>query len=183
MSEPRANFYPASISSGVTNMSYVGGPTYVGPNGINLLFPFTVANNVLDINPINNFNVNSGTNPDNQGSTVRLSGSFTNVSDIGVNFKIYIKNCTWNGRTIPNVSSISVYKPANVTQVQQLDETFVGHMDSTSYTVTGGPPPSNFALQFPRYGITYAFLTPLVVKATDQSGHVFYITFVSSWDK
>jgi hypothetical protein len=69
-----------------------------------------------------------------------------------------------------------------MTKVQQLDETFIGHMSAVPYTVTSNAPPTNFALQFTGYGVTYAFLTPLVLKATDSNGHHFYITLVSSWD-
>lgn len=183
MTEPRpVQFYPAGIASGVTNISYASGPTYVGPNGINLLFPFTVVNNVLDIRTINNFNLSSGALPQNAGTTVTVSGSMRSVLNIGENFKTYIKNCTWGGRTIPNISSIQLNFPTSVTQVQQLDERFVGQMNSASYNVTDAAPPSNLALPLSGFGVTFVLLKPLVVKAVDSNGRTFYITFVTSWD-
>lgn len=175
------NFF-ANVSSGSPSIVYASGPTYVGPNSINLLFPFSISSGVLEVALVNNFSV-SGSLPQNMGATVKLSGSQQRVSNIGPNFKSYIKNRTWGDRTITNVNSISVFTPAQMTQVQQLDETFVGHMNEVSYKVTGGAPPSNFALQFSGFGVTWAFLTPLVIRATDSTGHMFYITFVTSWSQ
>jgi hypothetical protein len=183
MTDARAlQFYPAAIASGVTNISYASGPTYVGPNGVNLLFPFTVANNVIEINPINNFNLNSGIVPQNAGTTVTVSASVKSVFNIGNNFRTYIKNCTWSGRTIPNISSIRVHFPTSVTQVQQLDERFVGEMNTTSFNVTDAAPPSNLAIPLSGFGVTFIFSKPLVIRAVDSNGRTFYITFVTSWD-
>lgn len=179
---PKAlNFTPAAVSAGVSNITYISGPTYVGPNSINLLFPFTLSNGVLDVSLINNFSLSTGV-PQKLGATVRLSSSSKNVTSIGGNLRTYIKNCTWGANTITDASSISVYTPASMTMVQQLDETFVGHMDASPYKVTSGPPPTNFALQFQGFGVTYVFLTPLVLKARNSSGNNFYITLFSSWD-
>jgi hypothetical protein len=116
------------------------------------------------------------------GATVALSGSSRTANQIGSNLRTYIKNCTWDGRTITDASSISVHIPAKMTQVQQLDETFIGRMSAVPFKVTNGPPPSNFALQFPGFGITSIFLTPLVLRATSSTGQTFYITLVTSWD-
>ena len=180
---PKAlNFTPAAISSGVSNITYISGPTYVGPNSINLLFPFTLSNGVLNINLINNFTLNTGV-PQKMGATVRLSGSSKNATSIGSNLRTYIKNRTWGSNTITDESTISVHTPATMTMVQQLDETFIGQMDGSPFTVTSGPPPSNFALQFPGFGVTFVFLTPLVLKARNSSGQNFYITLNSSWDR
>lgn len=174
-------FYPITVSSGRPNWSYVSGPTYLGPNGTNLLFPFTLLNGVLEIVLRNNFTLSTDV-PQNMGVTVSLSGSTKKVTSIGANLRSYIKNCTWDGRTIPNASSISVHTPSSMTQVQQLDESFVGQTSSVAYKVTSGAPPANFALQFAGFGVTFAFLTPLVLKATDSAGRQFYITLLSSWD-
>jgi hypothetical protein len=179
---PRAmGFYPVTVSSGRPTWSYVSGPTYLGPNGTNLLFPFTLSNGLLELVLRNNFTLSTGV-PQMMGATVSLSGSTRKVTSIGPNLRAYIKNCTWDERTIPNASSISVHTPGSMTQVQQLDESFVGRTSSVAYKVTGGAPPSNFALQFPGFGVTFAFLTPLVLKATDNLGRQFYITLLSSWD-
>jgi hypothetical protein len=179
---PKAlTFLPATVASGVSNISYISGPTYVGPNSINLLFPFVLSNGVLDVNLVNNFSLNTGL-PQKLGATVRLSGNSKNATSIGSNLRTYIKNRTWGTHTITDASSISVYTPAAMTMVQQLDETFVGHMDASPYCVTSGAPPSNFALQFPGYGVAYVFLTPLVLNAKDSAGNNFYITLFSSWD-
>jgi hypothetical protein len=180
---PKAlNFTPAAISTGVSNISYISGPTYVGPNSINLLFPFSLSNGVLNLNLVNNFTLNTGV-PQKMGATVRLSGTSRNATSIGSNLRTYIKNRTWGTNTIPDASSIVVHTPASMTMVQQLDETFIGQMDGSPFSVTNGPPPSNFALQFPGFGITYVFLTPLVLKARNASGQNFYITLFSSWDR
>jgi hypothetical protein len=180
--QPKAlQFYPAPALSGQKNVSYVSGPTYVGPNSCNLLFPFNISSGVLEVNLVNNFTLSNGV-PQKMGATVTLSTTTKTVSAIGSNLRAYIKNCTWAGRTITDASTISVYTPATMAMVQQLDETFVGHMGAVPYTVTSAPPPSNFALQYSGFGVTYAFLTPLVLKATASDGHVFYITLVSSWD-
>jgi hypothetical protein len=180
---PKAlNFTPAAISTGVSNITYISGPTYVGPNSINLLFPFSLSNGVLNLNLVNNFSLSTGV-PQKMGATVRLSGTSKNVTSIGSNLRTYIKNCTWGTNTIPDASSITVHTPATMTMVQQLDETFIGQLDGSPYSVTSGPPPSNFALQFSGFGITYVFLTPLVLKARNSSGNNFYITLFSSWDR
>jgi len=180
---PKAlGFFPAALPPGLSNIKYVSGPTYVGPNSINLLFPFTVSNGAIEVSAVNNFNITGGVLPQKMGATVRVSGSNKNVTSLGPNFINYIRNCSWSGRTITDASSISLFTPASVTQVQQLDETFVGHMDATSYTVTSGAPPTNYALQFAGFGVTWAFLTPLTVRARDSTGRTFYITFSSSWD-
>lgn len=171
--------FPAALPAGLPTVVSVSGPTYVGPNSMNLLFPFTVNNSTLELNAINNFNVTGGVLPARMGATVRLSSSNKNVSRIGPNFINYIKNCTWAGNTITDASSIRVTIPATVTQVQQLDGTFVGHNNSAAYSVTSGAPPNNYALQFSGFGITHVFLTPLTVSARNSSGQTFYITFVS----
>lgn len=173
--------FPAAVPAGLPMIVSVTGPSYVGPNSINLLFPFTVNNGVMELNPVNNFNLSSGILPTVNTVSVRLSSTNKNVTSIGPNFKTYIKNCTWAGRTIPNISSISVHIAATVTQVQQLDETFVGRNRNVSYTVTNGVPPNNYSLQFAGFGVTHAFLTPLTISARDSSGNVFYITFISTW--
>lgn len=180
---PKAlNFTPAAVATGVSNITYISGPTYVGPNSINLLFPFSLSNGVLNVNLVNNFSLNTGV-PQKMGATVRLSGNSRNVSSIGSNLRAYIRNCTWGTNTITDASTITVHTPATMTMVQQLDETFIGPMDGTPFSVTSGPPPSNFALQFSGFGITYVFLTPLVLKARNSSGNNFYITLFSSWDR
>jgi hypothetical protein len=176
------SFFPAALPAGLSNIKYVSGPTYIGPNSINLLFPFTVSSGVIEVSAINNFNVTGGNLPQNMGATVRVSGSNKNVTSLGPNFRNYIRNCTWSGRTITDLSSISLFTPAVVTQVQQLDESFVGQMDASSFKVTSGAPPTNYALQFAGFGITWVFLTPLTVRARDSTGRTFYITFTSSWD-
>lgn len=176
-----AAMFPRAIVTGLPSWSYVSGPTYVGPNSINLLFPFSLSNGILEVNLINNFTLATGL-PQNMGATVNLSGTSRTANQIGPNFRAYIKNRTWNGRTISDASSISVHIPAPMTLVQQLNETFIGHMSAVPFTVTSGPPPSNFALQFQGFGVTYAFLKPLVLRARDSTGSTFYITLGSSWD-
>lgn len=177
----RPLMFPAALPSGLPTVVSVSGPTYVGPNSINLLFPFTVTNNVLELNPVNNFNVNSGVVPGNTKVSVRLSSTNKYVSSIGPNFANYIKNCVWSGRTITNTSSIRVHIGATMSQVQQLDDTFVGNPGNVSYTVTSGAPPNNYSLQFSGFGVTHVFLTPLTISARASNGQTFYITFVSGW--
>ena len=174
-------FYPAAVTSGGTNITYISGPTYVGPNSMNLLFPLTVSNGVLEVNLINNFSVSTGV-PQKAGATVRVSSTVKTATSIGPNLRTYIKNKTWDGRTITDAASISVHANATMTMVQQLDETFIGHMDNSAFKVTNAAPPSNFALQFPGFGVSYVFTTPLVLRATASNGSRFYITLFSSWD-
>jgi hypothetical protein len=175
-------FYAGAISNGLSNISYVTGPTYVGTNNTNLLFPFSLSNGVLDIIVSNGFSLTQTPEPQMAGATVRISGGSRTVSNIGNNFRAYIKNRTWGQNTIPNASSISVFITASATLVQQLDERFVGHMSSEPYIVTTAVPPSNFAIPFSGFGVTYAFLTPLVIRARNQNNAFFYIIFVSNWD-
>lgn len=174
-------FTPAALPAGLPNISYVSGPTYVGPNSMNLLLPLNMNSGVLDLVLQNNFTLSTGL-PQSLGALVTLSGNSNRVVSIGSNLRNYIKNQTWGSNTIPNASSISVHIPANMTMVQQLDPTFVGRNGNTGYTVTNSAPPPNYALQFTGFGVTHVFLTPLTLKAVNSSGQTFYITLFSNFD-
>jgi hypothetical protein len=185
---------------------FVSGPLYTGTGGGKILFPFTFKNSVLDINPINGFDLTGGNKPSfvgtGTGGLVKLQGGLNLVQQIGPNFVTYLKNCTWTDNTndYSSLTNISVYKPGVVTRVQQLDDSsnlpeYINppfDILNNGYVISMNAPEEGFnSTSLTNYGVTYVFKKPLVISATATANPqnadpdfttTIYLTFFTSWD-
>lgn len=158
-------------------------PAYYDNNlGINILFPFTYSNGVLDISyDGNNFKqlmvdtLNESPGSETETS-VRTMGGLHLVSSLGENFKAYIR--AWRDGSIDAGSPINIHIAPQVFRVQEAGPNSV-HADGESYRITSQPPSGDtytIGSELDRYRSTYVFKTPLTFTIV-ESGVVRYITF------
>ena len=149
--------------------------------GIELPFPFTYSNGVLDIQYIDDFEadmVTSTGNAPNRGpndNAVQLLGGESLVTSLGDNFKSYIR--AWKNITIDSGSPIEIYIKPTVQKVQLA----LNIDDSTVFSESTVPPSGDnytFGSEDNKYRTTWIFKTPLTFTIV-ESGVTKYITFNS----
>jgi hypothetical protein len=180
----------ANTKSALTKFTLVDGPSYNDSGlGINILFPFTYSNGVLDINinpAANSFEADmitiTGNAPDEDNELlVKQMGGIGLVRALGPNFVAYIR--AWRNATIDAGSPVSVYIPGVVTKVQQAPSSAMA--DGGVYEVsTDAPPSDEYITGTPanNYLTSWVFKKPLTIT-TVEGGVLTYITLRTAFDE
>lgn len=177
---------------GLTKFLKPSSPTYTNGNNIDVLFPFTYNNGVLDItyngNDFESIMVdvlNQEPQDEPETSVQILSGPYL-VNSLGENFKNYIRS--WQDGTIDPNSPINIYISPQVLLVQQPDLNSISSVTSNNADVyrisTQAPSSDDYIVGSPitNYNTTYIFKTPLTFTIV-ASGVTTYITFKSTLDQ
>jgi hypothetical protein len=183
--------YIANTPSGLTKFIYVNGPGYDDSSmgGIEVLFPFTYSNGVLDlnINPAANsfeadmIDISNNGPSDSVDVAVKLMGGLGLVRALGPNFLRYIR--AWRDGSIDANSPITIYTPGVMTKVQQIP---IGAMtDEKTATISSEPPTSTEYVsgnQANNFMTAWVFKHPLTITIL-ESGIIQYITFSTVFDR
>jgi hypothetical protein len=174
---------------GLTRFIKPESPCYDISGEVNVLFPFSYENGVLDITYSgNNFKQRmvdiSGQAPESETETaVSINSGPYLVSSLGSNFKDYIR--AWRYNTIDAGSPIQIYIAPQMLRVQEANRVNVNSDSGDSYTISTKAPASD---TYPvgsvanSYQSTYIFKTPLTFTII-ESGVVKYITFRTVLDQ
>ncbi len=165
-------------------------PTYENALGDETPIPFTVVNQVLDINVSENAQiaafVAAGTNPqDNPEMQGKLIGGAATVNALGPNITTWLRKNIQAEETLtdPYAGPLNIYIRPLMTRVQSVPFTQLPAFRSenvygisteapTSTGYIGGSPTDNY-LSF------YIFKTPLTVQFVSDSGAFKYLTLTS----
>jgi hypothetical protein len=183
--------YIANTPSGLTKFIFVNGPSYEDSSmgGINVLFPFTYSNGILDLNinpAANSFEADMITDLnekplDNNLLAVKLMGGLGLVRARGPNFLRYIR--AWRDGSIDANSPINIYTPGVMTKVQQIPNSA---MEENETAMISSEPPSSteyvFGNQANNYMTSWVFKHPLTITIV-ESGVTRYITFSTVFDR
>jgi len=155
---------------------------------LDILFPFSYSNGVLDIsysgNRFKEQMVDSlNQSPDAETDTViRVTGGPQLVSSLGDNFKAYIR--AWRDGTIDAGSPINIHIAPQVFRVQEVSYDSV-NAGGSSYRISTQPPSSDtytIGYDANQYRSAYVFKTPMTISIV-ESGVVQYITFRTLLDQ
>jgi len=163
-------------------------PSY--DNGLlDVLFPFSYSNQVLDITYEGNTFKTSMIDTTNQSpisepdTIVRiLSGPYL-VKSLGPNFKAYIR--AWRSGTIDAGSPIEIYVAPQVLRVQEADYENISSISDESWKISTSAPVSDNYITGDatnNYKTTYIFKSPLTFTIV-ESGIIKYITFKTALDQ
>ena len=151
-------------------------------NNVELLFPFTCEEGVLDISlDGNNFEqlmiTQTARTPGHDVTgVVRVLGGARYVTSLGPNFIRYIR--AWRTPGIDVNAPIQIVTPGIMTRVQTGDRTNVAQDDS--FKVHNNLPESdNYICNGARYCTTYIFKSPLTISIK-ENGIRRYVTFKST---
>jgi hypothetical protein len=163
-------------------------PMYYNGN-IDVLFPFSYSNQVLDITyDGNNFESRmvdtTGREPNSETeTTIRiLSGPYLATS-LGENFKAYIRS--WRSSTIDVDSPIEIYIAPQLLRVQEASYDNISSDSGDSWKISTSVPASENYITGDvanKYNTTYIFKTPLTFTII-ESGIKKYITFRTMLDQ
>jgi hypothetical protein len=156
--------------------------------GLNILFPFSYSNGVLDISYDGNTfkqqmvdNLNQSPNAETN-TVVRIMGGPQLVSSLGDRFNEYIR--AWRDGSIDAGSPILIHIAPQVFRVQEATYEYV-NAGGSSYTISTQPPSGDTYTtgnEANQYHSTYLFKTPLTISIV-ESGVVQYITFRTIMDQ
>lgn len=156
---------------------------------VDVLFPFTYSNGVLDITYSgNNFkevmvdivNIDPANESD---TTVRIVGGPFLVNSLGNTFKDYIR--AWRDGTIDAGSPINIYVAPTLLRVQEAARTNIDAVNTDVFKIsTEVPSGENFITgnSVDNFKTTYVFQTPLVFTIV-ESGVTKYISFKTEFDQ
>jgi hypothetical protein len=179
----------ASTKEGLTRFVKPESPTYTNGEDLNVLFPFSYANQVLDISyEGNDFKEQmvdiSGVDPiSNTDTAVRIISGPRIATSLGPNFKAYIRS--WFASTIAAGSPIEVSIPPQVLRVQEADYANISADDRSWEESTSPPVSENYITGSvaSKYNTTYVFKTPLTFTIVENGGVTKYITFRTVFDQ
>ena len=155
----------------------------------NRLFPFELNNGVLDITYNGNIfkarmvDINAKPPLDETSTAIRILGGPRMVTDLGSNFKDYIR--AWRRSTIAIDSPITLYQPSYVMRVQEADTNSVSASYDDSYLISTSEPVSDNYISGDitnNYRVTYVFKTPLTFTIK-EGVTTKYITFRTILDQ
>jgi hypothetical protein len=173
---------------GLTRFVKPESPCY-NNGSIDVLFPFSYLNGVLDITYSgNNFEAimvdvtNQAPNAETETAVSILSGPYLATS-LGDNFKAYVRS--WRDGTIDANSPIEIYIAPQLMRVQEASYVNIDSISSDSYKISTQAPASD---TYPTgsvendYQTTYIFKTPLTFTIL-EGGVIKYITFKTMLDQ
>jgi hypothetical protein len=173
-----------NFSTHTTLTKFVGieTPSFDNGSGVDLPFPFTFSNGVLDIALVDNFEAEmittTGQAPGEESDYMAsILGRTGIVTSVGTNFQNYIY--AWQNGNINTSAPIRVFKPATAIQVQ-----LVGLHPNNVYNISSTPPSGdNYTIGSPanNYRSAWIFKEPLTVIYKDASDVDQYITFRSKF--
>jgi hypothetical protein len=180
----------AEVKEALTKFVKPETPAYYDDDAdIDVLFPFSYSNQVLDITyagntfktrMIDTTNRSPGSEPD---TIIRiLSGPYL-VKSLGPNFKAYIR--AWRANTIDAGSPIEIYVAPQVLRVQEADYENITSSSGDSWEIsTSAPASENYIIgdATNNYRTTYVFKSPLTFTLV-ESGIIKYITFKTALDQ
>ncbi len=183
----------AQVKEGLTSFLKPETPCYEDSgSGLNVPFPFSYSNGVLDISYSGNtfegdMVTTTGMPPDDNSAesdvAVQIIGGPRYVTSLGDNFKAYIR--AWRVGTIDAGSPINIYINPQVIRVQEAQEENINASQGDSYRFSTVPPASD---TYPtgsvanNYQTKYVFKTPLTFTIV-ESGITQYITFKTAFDQ
>ena len=173
---------------GLTSLIKPDSPCY--NNGtIDVLFPFSYSNGVLDITYSgNNFKtvmvdvINQAPDSETETAVSILGGTYL-ATALGDNFKAYIRS--WRNGTIDSGSPINIYIAPQLVRVQEASYANIDSLSGDSYKISTQAPASD---TYPtgneenNYQTTFVFKTPLTFTIV-ESGVIQYITFKTMFDQ
>jgi hypothetical protein len=161
---------------------------YASDLDLDVLFPFSYSNGVLDIsysgNRFKQQMVDSlNQSPNGETDTViRVMGGPQLVSSLGDNFKAYIR--AWRDGTIDAGSPILIHIAPQVFRVQEAEYNSI-NAGGSSYRISTQPPSGDtytIGSELDQYRSVYVFKTPMTISIV-ESGVVQYITFRTLLDQ
>ena len=180
--------YFAVKKEGLTQFIKPESPCY-NNGSIDVLFPFSYTNGILDITYSgNDFKTimvdvpNQAPNAETESAISILSGPYL-VTSLGDNFKAYIRS--WRNGTIDVGSPIEIYINPQLLRVQEAEYVNIDSISGTSYKISTQAPASDTYPTGPaanNYQTTYIFKTPLTFTIV-EGGITQYITFRTILDQ
>jgi hypothetical protein len=155
---------------------------------LDVLFPFTYSNGVLDISYDGNRFKQQMVDTLNQepnaetNTVIRVMGGPQLVSSLGDNFKAYIR--AWRDGSIDAGSPINIHIAPQVFRVQEAEYNNI-NAGGSSYRISTQPPSGDtytIGSELDRYRSVYVFKAPMTISIV-ESGVVQYITFRTLLDQ